>query len=493
MSEPADAQLTALAVDGDRAAFAELYRRHERRAYNLCLRLLGSEHDAADATQEAFLSVFRRLPKLADRPLRFDAYVLTAARNASYDLLERRGRQRPTEEIVATADDSARPGDGRRSPHEDPERRVLLEAQQDEIRRANACLPERQREVLALRELGELSYDEIAEIMGLKRNAVAQLISRARINLRAALRRTALDTVAATGPDCERALALIAARADGEPGAGDDGWLDAHLDGCESCPVAREAMAEAGVSYRAWAPVVALPWLFRDTMAKAAEIVGEDWSEILEQAAGEQPPIGEQPSKGEQPPNGKKPPDRPGASSGALASRVPRLGAPPPSPRGRRRLRAARARAARRARPDARRRDAARCADRAADRGAAAAGRRAGHLAIGQRRAAGRRRPRPQPGPRRRRRSPPGRCHPTAPQRAPPIAPRPRREGARTRARATATTARSSRATRRLPRRRRHRRSSRRHRRPRATREDPGTVRPPPPPPPRRRRAARPC
>ena len=137
--------------------------------------------------------------------------------------------------------------------------------------------------MLALRELGELSYDEIAAIMGLKRNAVAQLISRARINLRVALRRTAFDSVAAAGPECGRALALLAARADGEAFAGDD-WLDSHLDGCESCPVAHEAMAEAGVSYRAWAPVVAVPWLFRETMAKAAEIAGADWSEIVEGA-----------------------------------------------------------------------------------------------------------------------------------------------------------------------------------------------------------------
>ena len=323
MSDPADAQLTARAAGGDRAAFAELYRRHERRVFNLCLRLLDSPHDAADATQEAFLNVFRRLPKLADRPLRFDAYVLTAARNASYDVLERRGRQRPTEQIVATADDSARPGDGRRSPHEDPERRVLLEAQQGEIRRANASLPERQREVLALRELGGLSYDEIAEIMGLKRNAVAQLISRARINLRAALRRTALDSVAPAGPECDRALALIAARADGEELA-DDGWLDLHLGECESCPVAREAMAEAGASYRAWVPLAAVPWLFRDTMAKAAEIAGENWSEILEGAPAGDDPAQDEPAQGAStaPPSGARARARRRSMAGAGAALV---------------------------------------------------------------------------------------------------------------------------------------------------------------------------
>src|SRR5918992_1221003 len=83
------------------------------------------------------------------------------------------------------------PGD----PEDDPERNVLLEARNEEIRAANLALPERQREVLALRELEELSYDEIAELMEMNRNSVAQLVSRARINLRDALRGTALASI----------------------------------------------------------------------------------------------------------------------------------------------------------------------------------------------------------------------------------------------------------------------------------------------------------
>ena len=281
-----EARLAQRAVAGDGDAFATLYTRYEKRAYNLCLRILGSEDDAADATQEAFVNVLKRLPMLEGRELAFGSYLFTSARHACYDLIERRKRAEPSDEIadgavpvgggVGGGGIGFDPGD----PHEDPERNVLLAARQDEIRDANAQLPARQREVLVLRELEDLSYDEIAELMEMNRNSVAQLISRARIGLRDALRGTALASVAASSADCERSLALLAALQDGQP-AGDDGWLDEHMRACDTCPLARDAMEEAGISYRAWLPVAAGPLLFRETVANAAEAVGADWSHVI--------------------------------------------------------------------------------------------------------------------------------------------------------------------------------------------------------------------
>ncbi len=281
-----EAGLAQRAVQGDGDAFATLYGRYEKRAYNLCLRILGSEDDAADATQEAFVSVLRRLPKLEGRELAFGSYLFTSARHACYDLIERRKRAEPSDAIpegavpvgggVGGGGTGFDPGD----PHDDPERNVLLAARQDEIRDANAMLPARQREVLVLRELEDLSYDEIAELMEMNRNSVAQLISRARINLRDALRGTALASVATSSADCERSLALLAARQDGQPSADQD-WLDEHMLACETCPLARDAMEEAGISYRAWLPVAAGPLLFRETLANAAEAVGADWSDVI--------------------------------------------------------------------------------------------------------------------------------------------------------------------------------------------------------------------
>ena len=256
-----DTVLARRAAAGDGAAFALLYDRHERRAYNLCYRITGSTDDAADATQETFLKVLERLPGLADRELNFGSYLLTAARHASYDAIERRKRALPSAEIP----DSVIP------PAAAADEPVLLAAHQEQIRAANELLPPRQREVLALRELEELSYDEVAEIMGMNRNAVAQLISRARLNLRDALRRGALGAIPAASPDCEAALPLLAVAQDnGLDDAARADWLAEHLAGCATCRVRVEAMEEAGTAYRLWLPLVPALWL-RTQVSKAAE------------------------------------------------------------------------------------------------------------------------------------------------------------------------------------------------------------------------------
>src|ERR671915_92341 len=127
-----EARLAQRAAQGDGDAFATLYTRYEKRAYNLCLRILGSEDDAADATQEAFVNVLRRLPKLQGRELAFGSYLFTSARHACYDLIERRKRAEPSDEIaegavpvgggVGGGGIGLDPGD----PHDHPQRNVLL-------------------------------------------------------------------------------------------------------------------------------------------------------------------------------------------------------------------------------------------------------------------------------------------------------------------------------------------------------------------------------
>jgi RNA polymerase sigma-70 factor (ECF subfamily) len=255
-----EARLARGAAAGDGSAFAALYGRYEQRAYNLAYRITGSEPDAADATEEAFLATtMRRLPD-QDREPAFGSRLLTATRNACYDLMEKRQPAQPSEETPET-----RP---------------------KEVRDANTRLPARQREALALRELEELSYDEIAATMEMHPHSVAKLIYRARVNLSDELHGTALAAVAAPSPECERALSLIAAREDGqlEAGSDDNAWLDAHLTRCERCGLGVEAMKEAGASYRAWAPIAALPWMLEETMTKAAALAGADWSEEIAEA-----------------------------------------------------------------------------------------------------------------------------------------------------------------------------------------------------------------
>lgn len=281
-----EARLARRAADGDGAAFAQLYDRYEQRIYTFCHRLVGSEHDAADATQDAFVKVLQRLPKMGERELNFGAYLFTAARNASYDVIGRRKKADAVDEIPEFGSQPVYGEQGDRLDL-DPEGAAMLGSLQEAVRDANARLPERQREVLALRELEELSYDEIADVMGMNRNSVAQLISRARIKLRDELRGSALAAVAATTPEDERAATLIAERMDGElADDADREWLEDYLRDNERGRAMVESMLEAGTSYRAWLPIVPVLWLRDATVAKAAEAVGADWSDQLRGADG---------------------------------------------------------------------------------------------------------------------------------------------------------------------------------------------------------------
>lgn len=283
-----ETRLAHAAAAGDGQAFSQLYEAYEGRVFNFCLRIVGTQEDAADAMQDAFVKVLQRLPKLEGRELNFGAYLFTAARNASYDVIGKRKKADAVDEIPEAG---ATPllADERAAAVQEPEKAAMVGALQLQVQAANAQLPERQREVLALREVEELSYDEIAEIMQMNRNSVAQLISRARINLRDVLVGDALASIATSSKACEKALPLIAMKQDGQLKDGKDAdWLEGHVADCETCKVAVEAMSEAGLSYRAWAPIVPMAWLWKETMAKAAEATGADWQDLIERGRAKQ-------------------------------------------------------------------------------------------------------------------------------------------------------------------------------------------------------------
>jgi hypothetical protein len=146
---------------------------------------------------------------------------------------------------------------------------------------ANDQLPPRHREVLALREVGGRSYEEIGHIMGISENAAAQLIWRARGKLREAMTAGAVASVVATTDDCETAQLLLNRLHDGEPITEEEqDWLDEHLDECGSCRAARGMLFEVGASYRMWAPVAVLAALRPEVLTQAGAVVGADWSAV---------------------------------------------------------------------------------------------------------------------------------------------------------------------------------------------------------------------
>lgn len=300
-----EARLSRAAAAGDGSAFAELYERYEPRAFNLAERITGSEDAAAKIVQEAFLKAMRRQRRLTDGELSFGPYLLGVARDLAH---ERAPRHPPVPPAQETGSDRG--------------------AEEEEVRAANTRLPERQREALALRELEGLSYAEIASMMDVSQKAVAQLLARARINLRDEMRGTALASVSPSA-DCERALSLIASREDEqlEPASAEATWLDDHLAGCDRCRLGVEALQEAAASYRAWAPLAAPAWLLKETMTRAAEQANADWTEVIETTAAARtrlsslpgmpaPYLGEVPA--EEPPRSRRPARR-GLMAASLA------------------------------------------------------------------------------------------------------------------------------------------------------------------------------
>lgn len=255
-------QLAERAADGDNDAVGELYDAYEKRLFGYCSRMLGNPDDAADATQEAFCNVIQRLPGLDTKQLNFGAYLFTAARNASLDILKSQGRFQSTDEVPEDPFAVA--------PLEsDPERALLTGDQMRAAREANSRLPEKQRAALALREVAELSYDDIGEALDMNQNAVAQLISRARLNFGKQLRIGAV-VVAPQGDEAQRALDLAAARIDGKIAADDSAWLTAHLAENETSRINAEAMEESALLYRGIGAIAVVAGL-RETVLRRAE------------------------------------------------------------------------------------------------------------------------------------------------------------------------------------------------------------------------------
>ena len=240
----------------EREAWEELYGVYQPRLRAFAYRLAGNVHDAEDLVQETFVRAVPRLDKLDPDTADVGAYLFTTLRNLFLKQVERGKRQRPVAEV---------PEPSAPMPIEDdPERRTLLTRQQEEVRVANARLQPRQRLVLALRELEDRSYAEIGELVGMKENAVAQLIFRARESLRTELRLAQVDPERLP-EECRRFLPELAAHLDGQlKGMRRDETL-AHLEGCERCQSALAEMQEASRRYRSL-----LPFLLEADEARAA-------------------------------------------------------------------------------------------------------------------------------------------------------------------------------------------------------------------------------
>ena len=175
-----EAQWIDKARRGDQEAFAHLVRLYEKRVLALSTRMCRNREDAAEAAQEAFLAAWQGLPFFRGES-QFSTWLYRLASNACVDLLRREGRRRASagpslddEELNLDVPDPAP------SPQDAAERQELRE----EIERGLSALSPEHREVLILREIHQLRYDEIADSLSLDVGTVKSRISRARKQLR---------------------------------------------------------------------------------------------------------------------------------------------------------------------------------------------------------------------------------------------------------------------------------------------------------------------
>lgn len=185
MSAPGTAESTeaiARARAGDKEAWGDLYREYAPAIFRFCRRALPTREDAEDATMEIFGKVWDKLHQYdATRP--FSSWLYKVAANHCWDLLRRRKirQDKETEDLDSV-------------PLEHPDANQLEQLIEkrtgEEVRKALDKLPSRARMALVMRYYSDMSYDEIADELGVRRAFVGVVLLRARHELRKALEGT---------------------------------------------------------------------------------------------------------------------------------------------------------------------------------------------------------------------------------------------------------------------------------------------------------------
>ena len=173
-------ELVRAAQRGDDSAFEELVRTYEKRVYHLALRMCGNVDDAYEVAQEAFLSAWKGM-RFFRGDSSFSTWLYRLTSNAAIDFLRRQRRQGGGDSVSLDDEETfLEVVDTGPSPHQQAERLELRDA----LARGLGALSPEHRQVLLLRELQGLTYEEIAAALELDLGTVKSRIARAREKLR---------------------------------------------------------------------------------------------------------------------------------------------------------------------------------------------------------------------------------------------------------------------------------------------------------------------
>lgn len=164
---------------GDTQAWGDLYREFAPAIFRFCRRAMPTKEDAEDATMEIFMKLRDKLEQY-DQTRSFTAWLYKVSANHCWDMLRRRKlrQDKETEDVTEM-------------PLECPEpnqlEKLIEERTSEEVRKALSKLGARARMALAMRYYSDMSYDEIADALGVRRAFVGVVLLRARHELRQAL------------------------------------------------------------------------------------------------------------------------------------------------------------------------------------------------------------------------------------------------------------------------------------------------------------------
>jgi RNA polymerase sigma-70 factor, ECF subfamily len=195
-----DAALMLRVKQGDTAAFTELVEKYKQPVMNLVYRILRDATEAEDLAQVVFVQVYKSANRYKTTA-RFSTWLFTIARNLCLNEIRRRSRH-PAESLDATHPEQ---DDQPLRQYEDkktfvPTESILHRELEKKIEEALAELPENQRTAILLCRQEELSYEEIAEVLGCSLSATKSLIHRGRETLKEKLK-PYLRTGKWSGPD----------------------------------------------------------------------------------------------------------------------------------------------------------------------------------------------------------------------------------------------------------------------------------------------------
>ena len=173
-------------LGGDATAWEEIVRLHSRRIYNLCYRFTSSPDDAQDLTQDVFIKIYRTLGSYDVEKGAFTTWLTTLTRNLLVDHFRRSRQARLTDSIDAglrEEKDSLSLSDRLPDSAPSPDDRLASKETQKMVQQALARLSPDLREALILRDLQDLDYKEIAQVLRVPEGTVKSRINRGRMEL----------------------------------------------------------------------------------------------------------------------------------------------------------------------------------------------------------------------------------------------------------------------------------------------------------------------